>query len=351
MMRILSLLLISGGLTWASTIYSITDLGSLGGSSSTGYQMNDAGTVVGWAETLTGNQQAFASLDGGSPQTLPSPGASDSYAFGINGANVIVGVSYINGQPHGTIWSGSSVTDLGAGVFAMAINASGTIVGSNGHAFKLVNGTYQDLGTLPGGDWSAAYGVNDSGTAVGYGDLASGLFRAMVWNPDGSVTQLGTLGGANSYATAVNDSGEVVGHAATASGYDNAFLETGGVMQDLGTLDGGCSYAYGINDSGAIVGYSWSENENNPVAFVYSEGVMQDLNSLIPGGSGWQLLEAYGIDASGEITGIGLLNGQASAFLLEPTDPVPEPRALSVILVALGLFAIFHRRGGMRYGS
>ncbi len=348
-MRILVLLVISAGLMWGSTIYSVTDLGSVGDSSSTGYQINDAGAVVGWAATLTGSDQAFVSLDGSSPQTLPSPGASDSYAYGINGSDVIVGVSYIDGQPHGTIWSGSSVTDLGAGVYAMAINASGTIVGSNGHAFKLVNGTYQDLGTLPGGDWSAAYAINASGTVVGYGDLASGLFCAMVWNPDGSVTQLGTLGGANSYATAVNDSGEVVGHADTASGYDNAFLETGGVMQDLGTLDGGSSYAYGINDSGVIVGYSWSEDGNNPEAFVYSDGAMQDLNSLIPGGSGWQLLEAYSINASGDITGIGLLNGRPAAFLLEPMDPVPEPRGLSVILVALGLFAAFHRRAGMRY--
>src|SRR5579872_4657360 len=317
-MRILVLLAISAVLTCGSTIYSITDLGNLDDTSSTGYQINDAGAVVGWAETVTGSDQAFVSLDGASAQTLPSPGASDSYAYGINGSDVIVGVSYLGGQAHGTIWSGSRVTDLGAGVYAMAINASGTIVGSNGHAFKLVNGTYQDLGTLPGGDWSAAYGVNDSGTVAGYGDLASGLFRALVWNPDGSVTQLGTLGGANSYATAVNDSGEVVGHANTASGYDNAFLEIGGVMQDLGTLDGGCSYAYGINDSGLIVGYSWSEDANNPEAFVYSDGLLQDLNSLIPGGSGWQLLEAYGINASGDITGIGLLNGQPTAFLLEP---------------------------------
>ena len=74
MMRILSLLLISCSLTLGSTIYSITDLGSLGGSSSTGYQMNDAGTVVGWAETVTGSDQAFVSLGGGSLQTLPSPG-------------------------------------------------------------------------------------------------------------------------------------------------------------------------------------------------------------------------------------------------------------------------------------
>jgi len=348
-MRIFILYVMFAGSIWASTIYSVTDLGSLGGSSATGYQINDAGAVVGWAETLTGSQQAFVSPSGGSLEKLQSPGASDSYAYGINGSNVIVGISYINGQPHGTVWSGSSVTDLGAGVCATAINASGTIVGSNGHAFKLVNGAYQDLGTAPGGDWSAAYGVNDSGTVVGDGDLADGLFRAMVWNADGSVNELGTLGGANSYATAVNDSGEVIGDAATASGYVHAFADIGGVMQDLGTLDGGSSYAYGINDSGVIVGYSWGPDDTNPTAFIYWNGVMEDLNSLLPSGSGWQLLEAFGINDSGEITGIGLFDGQPAVFLL--ADPVPEPRSLGEILAALALLAVFQRWYRMRYRS
>jgi len=351
-MRILALLAIFTAIANGATIYSVVNLGNLGGPSSTGYQINDAGSAIGWADTVTGSEEAFAALPGGSLQTLSNlaPG-SDSYAYGINGAGAIVGTSYINGQPHGTVWTGSSVADLGAGVYAMAINDAGAIVGSNGHAFELVNGTYRDLGVLPGGDSSAAYAINASGTAVGYGDLASGLMRAMVWNPDGTVVQLGTLGGANSYATDINNSGEVIGHAATASGYEHAFLAMGGVIEDLGTLDGGSSYAYGINASGTIVGYSWSENQDNPSAFVYSGGVMQDLNSLIPGGSGWQLEEAYGINASGEIVGVGLLNGQSTAFLLDPAAPVPEPRGAAAILAALGLLGLFFRRARMRYRS
>jgi probable HAF family extracellular repeat protein len=348
-MKILGLLAIFVGMANCAPIYSVINLGNLGGPSSTGYQINNAGSAVGWAETVTGSQQAFTALPGGSLQSLANsnPG-SDSYAYGINGEGVIVGTSYVNGQAHGTLWSGSSVTDLGAGVYAMGINDAGTIVGSNGHAFRMVNGVYQDLGTVAGGDWSAAYAVNDSGTAVGCSDLASGLMRAMIWNPDGSVVQLGTLGGANSYATDVNDSGEVVGHAATASGYEHAFLEIGGGMQDLGTLDGGSSYAYGINASGTIVGYSWGENDDNPSAFIYLGGVIQDLNSMIAGGSGWQLQEAYGINASGEIVGVGLLNGQSTAFLLDPSS-VPEPRNVAVILTALALLGTFFRRCGMRY--
>ena len=349
-MRILAIAVLAGTLMKASTIYSVIDLGGLGGSNATGFHINDAGTVVGWADTVTGTQQAFFSSSSGPLQPLPAAGASDSYAYGIDPAGAMVGTAYLNGEAHGMIWSSGATTDLGAGVFATAINASGTVVGSNGHAFKIINGTYVDLGTLAGGDWSAAYGVNDAGAVVGYADLASGLMRAVVWNPDGSVAQLGTLGGPNSYATAINNSGAVVGHAGTSSGYDHAFLSNNGAIHDLGTLNGGASFAYGINDGGAIVGYSWSDNENNPRAFLYTDGAMQDLNALIGGAPGWQLLEAYGINSSGEITGTAFHNGRSTAFLLTP-DPVPEPRELSVISITLCLFGMSYRKVRMRYRS
>ena len=347
-MKMLFLLVACAALIQGSPIYTITNLGNLGGSSATGFQINDAGAVVGWAETVTGNQQAFSATAGGAIHSLANNGSGDSYAFDINGANTIVGTSYINGEAHGTVWTGSTAIDLGAGVFAMAINSSGMITGSNGHAFQLINGTYHDLGVLPGGDWSAAYGINDSGAVAGYGDITSGLFRAIIWNPDGTITQLGTLGGANSYATAINNDGQVIGHAGTTSGFDHAFLESGGIMIDLGTLDGGCSYAYGINDTGAIVGYSWSESEDTPRAFVYSGGVIRDLNSLIAPGSGWQLEEAYGINASGQIVGVGMFNGQSSAFILSPTSPIPEPHPI-VLLLASPLIIAGTFRSRMRY--
>ena len=351
-MKALALFITVAALMRGDTIYTVTNLGSYGGASSTGYQINDAGSAIGWAETLTGTQQAFRSTDGGPMQTLSFSSASDSFAFGINGVGVIVGTTYVNGQAHGAVWTGSGVTDLGAGVYAMGINDDGAIVGSNGHAFKLVNGVYKDLGTLPGGDWSSAYDVNDSGAAVGYGTLASGMMRGMLWDPSGALTELGTLGGANSYAMAINNSGEVVGHSAVASGYEHAFLAIAGVLTDLGTLGGGSSYAYAINDSGSIVGYSWSDDEETPRAFLYTGGVLLDLNSLIPADCGWQLLNAYGINNAGQIVGTGLYDGQSSAFLLDPApqfrlaapEAVPEPESLAAAAVALVILALVARR-------
>jgi probable HAF family extracellular repeat protein len=332
----------------ASPSYLASDLGTLGSSSAVGFKINDSGTVVGWAETIYGYPQAFQSPAGGPLQTLGSLSASDSYAMGINSAGVIAGTAYVSGQPHGVIWNGSTTTDLGAGVYATGINDPSVVVGGNGHAFVMTNGVYQDLGVLTGGDWSSAYAINNSGMVVGYSSLASGNFGAFFWTPQNGMQQLGTFGGLDSYATGLNSSDEVIGYASLSSGYEHAFSAQGTVMTDLGTL-GGSSFAYGINDSGEIVGYSWPVNGGNPHAFLYLNGIMIDLNSLIPSGSGWQLLEAYGINATGQIVGEGLLNGQSHAFLLDPAlvhdtlgsaaAPVPEPG--NAWLVPLGLFLVW----------
>src|SRR5207244_8476008 len=125
----------------------------------------------------------------------------------------------------------------------------------------------------------------------------------------------------------------------------------GGALTDLGTLAGGSSFAYGINESGAIVGYSWSDSADNARAFVYRDGMLLDLNALIPAGAGWELLEAYGINDAGEIVGSGLLNGVASAFLLKPESPalsamespVPEPRTAIPAAIALGVLIVIRQ--------
>jgi hypothetical protein len=78
-------------------------------------------------------------------------------------------------------------------------------------------------------------------------------------------------------------------------------------------------------------------------AFLYSGGVMTDLNTLIDPTSGWVLQTAQAINDSGQITGYGIIGGQTHAFLL---TPIPEPS--SVVLAALG-FAGFIAWGWRRW--
>lgn len=341
--RIIIIWLACAAIALASPIYTAANLGG-----TVGYSVSSTGEVAGWAQTPSGAQQAFVS-NGGSATALSFPFATETFAYGVNAAGTVVGTSYINGQAHGAVWTSSSATDLGAGVYATGINDSGEVIGSNGHAFVLENGQYQDLGAIPGANWSAAYGINDSGTVVGDGMTPAGTFRAIIWSAQGGMTVLGTLGGASSQANAVNNRGEVAGFASLASGYQHAFSYSNGTMTDLGTLGGGSSYAYGINASGQIVGYSYLAGGDTH-AFLYLNGQMLDLNSLLVPGSGWELLAAYGINDQGQITGEGLYNGVLSAFLL--TDPpaggtadlapVPEPGVIP--LLGLGALVLLWRR-------
>ncbi len=334
----------------ASPSYSVIDLGTLGGSSAIGFKINDSGTVVGWSQTIYGYPQAFQSINGAPLQALAPLAVSNSFALGINGAGQVAGTSYLNGQPHGVIWNGSGLTDLGADMYVTGINDFGAVIGGNGHAFLLVGGVYQDLGLLPGGDWSSASGINASGAVVGDANTTGGYFRGFVWSPKTGMLQLGTLGGPNSHATGINRSGQVIGSASLGGGYEHAFSAQSAILTDLGTL-GGNSFAYGINDSGVIVGYSWPSHGDNPHAFVFLDGVMIDLNALVPPASGWELLGAYGINNAGQIVGEGLWNGQKHAFLLNPSrtafsgalTSIPEPGGASLALIGLILVIIWKR--------
>ena len=129
-------------------------------------------------------------------------------------------------------------------------------------AYRLI-----DLGPLPGGAESRAFGLNAAGQVVGWSTTSTGSQHAVRWNADGSVTDLGTLGGATSSADDINDAGQVVGGAQTAAMDSHAVVwGPGGAITDLGTFGGTYSGANDINDTGQVVGYAYHRNEY-PLAF------------------------------------------------------------------------------------
>ena len=101
-------------------------------------------------------------------------------------------------------------------------------------------------------------------------------------------------------------------------------------MQDLGTLSGDvASVSISINDAGSVVGASLDANFN-PRAFLWENGVMTDLNTLIAGDSPLYLLTGCSINSRGEITGLGMTSsGEIHTYLASPTDDVGASESTS----------------------
>ena len=162
-----------------------------------------------------------------------------------------------------------SLTDLGTpyGARAAALNERGQVTGyaptgsTNHffrpllHAFLYSNGALTDLGTLGGTD-SFGTAINERGQVTGYASTAQNAefpVHAFLYS-NGALTDLGTLGGTESFGTAINERGQVTGMAATGRNGTHAFLYSNGAMTDLGTLGGAFSNGLAINERGHVTG-------------------------------------------------------------------------------------------------
>lgn len=135
-----------------------------------------------------------------------------------------------------------------------------------------------------------------------------------------------------------------MGNAQTAAGYSMAFLWDGKEMKSLGTLGGTQSYAYAINNAGDVAGYSWT-SDGVTHGFLYRNGILLDLNSLLPIGSGWTIDGAYGVNDAGQILAVATHNGQRFAVDLAPTLATPEPSSVALLLLGLLTATSLRRRG------
>jgi len=185
-----------------------------------------------------------------------------------------------------------------------------------------------------GGAGSYPAAINSAGQVAGEANTASGAGHAFLYS-SGMMTDLGTLPGYTdtySYATALNDFGQVVGTLEDSGGNFHSFLwQSGTGMTDLGTLGGSAGTGTGpqaVNNPvpgvhpvqvvGQGVIASGSEH-----AWLWQNGVMTDLNTLLPANSGWDLASANGINDDQQIAGFGVHNGQTHAFLWQIGGGVP----------------------------
>lgn len=315
-----------------SASYALTDLGVLAVQSAEARDVNDASQVVG----NSGNKPFL--WQNGVMTDLGSLGGTSSVAYAINGAGHIVGQSSTpnNAARHATLWDHGAIIDLLPGIAysrATAINILREIVGeTDTFAFLWRNGNVTNLGHL-GGGVTYANDINDAGQVVGASytnqgtPLTGPLAHAYVWQ-NNVMTDLGVLPGLDdSGAAAINSNGVIVGSSShtdpdTYEITSGSFIYQNGTMTAL-PVPSQESYAGDINDSGVVVGSMRAPGGvSNFHAYVYKDGFVTNLNSLIPSGSDLHLAYARAVSNAGEIVGTAFdSRGFYHAFLLTPVPP------------------------------
>jgi probable HAF family extracellular repeat protein len=302
-----------------------SDLGTFGGKTSVANDINESGSVTGWA-----SKKASSIFD-----------PDESLPFLYQGGSLNV----IDLTPIGR--------SNGAGG---AINDSGQIIGSafataeqqGATTFLFDGNNIVDLGTL-GGHTSYPGDINEAGTIVGSSFTSNGHVHAYVY--DGKMHDLGGFGGPFDYsaAAAINEFGLIVGEstdATTNRGRAVAFIN--GEILNLGTLAGfdsdRSSSALAVNNHGDIVGRSGTADLpiGRTHGFLYQDGAMYDLNSLIVDARGLVVSEAWDINDARQIVGIARAADLTSRAVL--LTPIPEPSTLALLGAGLLLIAAVVRR-------
>jgi probable HAF family extracellular repeat protein len=319
---------------------------SLGGPNSGAGSVNLRDQVLGQAETSTkdpNNENFCAYFTGlqclpytwqfGVTTSLPTLGGTNASFGAINNLGAVSGYAENNHRD----------PDCRSGI---AINGTGPqVLDFEPVIWGPKPGQIRQLKLLPGDTVGIASGLNDLGQAVGTtGTCANTMIapffagpHAVLWDSDGSVHNLGNLGGtvdntvlgSAPTAMSINNQGQVAGVSALPGNQIfHPFLwtrQTG--MVDLGVLDGDAVGAgLGINNSGDIVGASVTTPgpaSGNPRAFLWHKGHMHDLNALVSANSSIYLLTAFSINHEGQIAGFGVVTsgpdaGTIHGFLATP---------------------------------
>lgn len=309
------------------------DLGTLGGPNSAVAwpNHNDHGLVVGISETAAmqplgeswscalaifysappdGHVCVGFAWQNGVMTVLPTLGGANGFATGVNNRDQIVG------------WAETTVHDP-------SCNANNQVLQFLPVMWVMHAGqfTAKALPLGSGDSDGAATSLNQQGEVVGISGLCGGAIggataeHMVVWRDRRVVRILPTLGGTYwNTPMDVNNRGEVVGFsdlpgdAVAAPNFQafswsdkpfncNGVQTAGGTTCDLGVLPGDAlSEALGVNDRGQVVGISLGSTPYGQ-AFIYQNGVLTNLNSLVLPGTTLFLTDAQDINDEGVITG------------------------------------------------
>ncbi|MBS0196132.1 MAG: hypothetical protein JSR77_05185 [Planctomycetes bacterium] len=243
-----------------------------GFSSQSNCAINDAGAIVVSGAGLVGGTfvSRAAISDAGVVTVVPPVAGTYTDAAGINNSGHVTGRTDASpSQLHVYLYSGGGVTELGPvdptfvnGLRPAAVNDSDDVVGVGDNSTGGISGFLWDGQMHNLGAFQPAF-IDPAGRICGRMPVGLG-FHAWLREASGVETDLGTLGGRSSAAAGMNNSGSLVGYSQVPDGSTAGFVTIAGVMVDLNDLlsrqaiaDGWqITAAYAINSGGQILAFS-----------------------------------------------------------------------------------------------
>lgn len=182
---------------------------------------------------------------------------------------------------------------------------------------------YQDLG-LVNGFATTGRDLNEGGTVGGWrGFSASSSSREIIWSRRGVLELPTTPGGTSSRCMAINNLNQACGSGLfpVPNGTASRAFFWNGEMNEIGALPAFlASFALDMNDRSEVIGFCRTLNGFDVFhGFVWSGGILRDLNDLVPPDSGVVIDIAWSI-RSGRLVGECVQNQRVLGFVLDPVS-------------------------------
>lgn len=349
----------AGASALTQTDWEIHSLGTLGGDFSVAVDLNNAGQVVGDAQTepriidpadppIPFVRAFISAPDGGALTDIGTLGGFFSQATAVNNQGQVVGTSTIgrsfnsafvtapngaNIQPSRFFSTPNDINNVGQTVFKdsnpFLTNLDDTFIANNDGSGAIRITTPDDLPD----QGPTAVALNDQGQVA-----VSGAQFGYIWTVVEGARNL-TPGALGSRVVDINNAGQILGVLVNDVLAEQVFLTApnGGPLTLIGT-PGDNNNPTGLNIFGQIVGTTSFAGEVDGYVTGPGGNGLLDLDTLAAVvADGWSDLSPVAINDRGQIAGTGILGGRQLAFLL---TPIPEPATYALMLAGFGLLGL-----------